>query len=200
MNIEYYFEYLHFKSIGIKPKIKEAIKKFIESFKNDSEKESWTIEYLPKLEFDSNGRIRNELFEEIIFPVLWNGYKNKNVSLMIWLVKLEQNYYQNTNIMKSMGYKSSNQIIRECYEIDPNNEEIIDLFLELELKWISYATHEWTDEFPYILVGNDGATKEECKKLLENISFLHKLDRNKGYSKYINEYEKKIKQNIKMFK
>ena len=47
---------------------------------------------------------------------------------MVWLVKLEQNYHQNTSIGKLMGYKSSNQIIRECYEIDPNNEEIIDLF------------------------------------------------------------------------
>src|SRR5215469_232955 len=94
MNIEYYSEYLHFKNIGIKPKIKEAITKFIKSFESYSEKEAWTLEYLQKLEYDSNGRIRNELFEEIIFPVLLNGYTEKNVSLMIWLVKLSQNYYQ----------------------------------------------------------------------------------------------------------
>ena len=62
MDIEYYFEYLQFKSMGIKPKTKEAIRKFIKSFKNYSEKEAWTIEYLSKVEFDSNGRIRNELF------------------------------------------------------------------------------------------------------------------------------------------
>jgi len=119
---------------------------------------------------------------------------------MVWLVKLEQNYHQNTSIGKLMGYKSSNQIIRECYEIDPNNEEIIDLFLELELKWISYAIHEWTDEFPYILIGNDGATIEECQKLLGEIPFLHKLDRNKKYFNYINDYENKIKRNIEKLK
>src|SRR5215510_6196516 len=166
MIIEYYNEYLHFKNIGVKLRAKEAIIKFINSFNNYSEKEAWTLEYLPKLECDSNGRIRNELFEEIIFPILQNGYKGKNVSLMVWLVKLEQNYYQNEKIWKLIEHKTSVQIIRECYEIEPNNEEVIDLYLKLKLNWISYAIHEWTDEFPCILIGNDGATIEQCQKLL----------------------------------
>jgi hypothetical protein len=77
MKIEYFNEYVHYKNIGIKPKAKEFIDKFINSFENYMEKEQWTIEYLSKIEMDSNGRIRNELFEEIIFPVLFNGYNNQ---------------------------------------------------------------------------------------------------------------------------
>ncbi|MDR1238552.1 MAG: hypothetical protein LBK27_00400, partial [Treponema sp.] len=95
MKVEYFNEYVHYKNIGIKSKTKECIDKFINSFENYMEKEQWAVEYLSKPEMDSNGRIRNELFEEIIFPVLLNGYNNKNILQMIWLAKLNQNYYQN---------------------------------------------------------------------------------------------------------
>jgi hypothetical protein len=107
MNIDYFNEYLHYENIGIKTKTKEYILKFTNSFENYYEKELWTLEYLPKLEYNSNGRIRNELFEEIVFPVLLNGYKNKNVSLMLWLVKLSQNYYQNHKIWEKLIIKQT---------------------------------------------------------------------------------------------
>jgi hypothetical protein len=122
VNIEHFNEYLHYENLGIKTKAKECVIKFISSFENYREKELWTLEYLPrlvdnykqrikenvfnntgfypKLEEKLNPKIRNEIFEEIIFPVLWNGYKNKDVSLMIWLVKFNQNYYQNKKIWK----------------------------------------------------------------------------------------------------
>ena len=192
MDIKYYEEYLHYKKIGIKSKTKEFIDKFIGSFVNYEEKELWTREYLPKIEFDSNGRIRNELFEEIIFPVLWNGYKNKNIELMVWLTKLSQNYYQNNRIWKKMDYKTDFEIIKKCYEIEPN-DDVIDKYLEIIIREIDYSIHEW----PYgILFGNNFATKDECKELLDKITFLRKLDRNEKYYEFINDYENKLKEYI----
>ena len=186
MEIDYFNEYLNYLNTGIKLKAKEYIKKFINSFVNYKEKELWTVEYLPKLDMNNNRRIRNELFEEIIFPVLLNGYNNKNISLMVWLVKLSQNCYQNKKIWEKINYKTDLEIIKECYELDPNNTDVIDLYLELEVKWISYAIHEWPSG---ILIGNNGATKEECKELLREIPFLIKLDRNKKYIEYIKRNE-----------
>ena len=49
MNIEYYNKYLEYEEKGIKSKAKEYINNFINSFENNNEKNSWTIEYLPKL-------------------------------------------------------------------------------------------------------------------------------------------------------
>jgi len=186
MTIEYYNEYLHFKNIGIKPKAKEAIEKFIKSFYNYSEKESWTLEYLPKLDYDSNGRIRNELFEDIIFPVLLDGYNNKNIQLMIWLVKLNQNIYQNNRIWKKIDYKSKLDIIEECYSIDPDNVEIIELYLEIKIEKLNFIMHEYPNA---ILFGN---YSRECKVLLEEMLSLKKLDKNNKFNDYFNEYEKNI--------
>jgi hypothetical protein len=191
MEIEYYNEYLHYRKIGIREKTKEAVIKFINSFENYTEKESWAMEYLPKLEYDGNGRIRNELFEEIIFPVLLNGYNNKNVSLMIWPVKLNQNYYQNHRIWEKINYKTALEIIKECYDLEPNNNEVTDMFLEVLIEKINFSIHEW----PYgILFGNSFATKDECKSLLERVKFINKLDKNKKHSEYINDYENKVKE------
>jgi hypothetical protein len=190
MKIEYFNEYLHYKDIGIKSRAKEYIDKFINSFENYMEKEQWTVEYLSKLEMDSNGRIRNELFEEIIFPVLCNGYHDKNILLMIWLVKLNQNYHQNHRIWKKINYKTEIEIIKECYDLEPDNNEVTDLFLELMMNKLDFNMHEWPH---YILFGNSVATKEECQILLDRIEFINKLDRNKKYSEYLHDCEDKIK-------
>ena len=191
MNIEYFNDYLNYETQGIKTKAKESIHNFILSFRNFDEKELWTIEYLPKLKQNNNGRIRNEVFENILFPVLLKGYKNRKVNLMIWLVKLNQNYYQNHRLWEKINYKSALEIINECYEIDPNNNEVIDLYLELEIEGIGFSRHEWPEG---ILFGNNFATKDECKILLESLVFINKLDRNKKYSEYIHDYENKIKE------
>ena len=189
MNIEYFNEFLNNLNKGIKTKAKEYITKFISSFENFEEKEKWTMGYLQKLTNNNNLRIRNELFEEIVFPVLINGYNNKNIVSMIWLVKLSQNYYQNNRIWEKMNYKTDYQIIKECYELEPNNNEIIELYLELEIEKINFSIHEW----PYgILFGNSFATKEECKLLLEKVEFVKGLDQHQKYKQYISDYKSKI--------
>jgi hypothetical protein len=198
MDIEFYNEFIEFSHKGIRSKVKECINKFINSFNNFREKELWTIEYLPRLEKTRNGYIRNELFEEIIFPVLLNGYKKKNISLMIWLVKLYDNCYRNRKIWEEINYKSGFDIIKECYEIDEDNDEIIDLYLSIEIKGINYALHEWPCG---ILIGSNGMTLEDCEKeLLEEIPLIKKLDRNRKYTDFINDYESKLKVYIKRLK
>jgi hypothetical protein len=196
MNIEYYNEYRYYKSMGIKSKTKECIEKFIHSFENYTEKESWTKEYLPKIEMDSNGRIRNELFEEIIFPVLWNGYNAKDIPSMMWLVKLEQNYYQNDRIGKKMNYKSSLKIIMECYEIDPNNSEVMEIYLEKLIERVNFSIHEWPSG---VLFGMNFATKDECKILLERNELIRRLDVNRKYVEYIHDYENKTKEYMEKY-
>jgi hypothetical protein len=191
MNTEYFYEYTRYKNAGIKSKAKEFMGKFINSFENYAEKEQWTLEYLPKLEPDSNGRIRNELFEEIIFPVLLNGYNNKDIPLMIQLVKLSQNFYQNTRVWEKIDYKTSLEIIEECYGLAPDNNEVTDLFLELMIDKINFSIHEWPVG---VLFGNNFATQDECRILSETAEFVKGLDRNEKYSEFINYYEDKVKE------
>jgi hypothetical protein len=191
MNIDYFNEYLDSEAKGLKTKAKECVNKFIRSFENYSEKESWTMEYLSTLEMNRNGRVRNELFEEIIFPVLLDGYNRKNVFLMVWLAKLNQNYHQNHRIWEKMDYRTEVEIVMECYDLEPDNNAVTDLLLELMVNELDFNMHEWP---PYILFGNSAATKDECKILLDRTGLINKLDRNKKYSAYIRDCEDKIRE------
>jgi hypothetical protein len=193
MNIKYFEEYLYYENLSIKSKTKEFIVKFINSFNGFEEKKTWTKEYLPKLKTNKHGRIRNELFENIIFPVLLNGYKNKDIFLMIWLVKLSQNYYQNNIIWEKINYKTDLEIIEECYEIEPNNDDVKKIYLELQIRGIDFSIHEWPSG---VLYGNNFATKDECKIILKEIKFIKKLDISKKYFKYIKDYENKVNEYI----
>jgi hypothetical protein len=86
------------------------------------------------------------------------------------------------------------EIIKECYEIEPNNNDVIDKYLELKIRGINFGLHEWPTG---ILFGNNFATKDECKILLEEIPFLIRLDKNGKYYNYIKDYENNIKKYMK---
>ena len=192
MNIEYFSKYLEYDKNGLKAKRKEYLNKFINSFENNNEKISWTIDYLSNFDFNKN--IRFDLFKEIIFPVLLDGYNNKNIKYMIWLAKIIKNISYDKEVAKKIGYISGLGIIKKCYELDQNNIEVNDLYIELMVRGIIYSLHEWPIG---ILNGNTFIDKNECKIILKKeIPILKKLDRNKKYNEIIIEYENKLKEYI----
>jgi hypothetical protein len=196
MEIKYFDEYILNEKLGLKMKTKEYVRKFINSFENDCEKEQWTFQYLPILVKKNSGIIRMELFEEIIFPILLHGYNNKIIDSMVWLVKVSENYYRNNRFWERMYYKSDLEIIKECYSMAPNNEEIQDIYLELEIRSIDYSLHEWPCG---ILMSNCAATLEECNEMKMGIPKLKKLNRNKKCREYLMNYEHTLNEYIERF-
>jgi hypothetical protein len=186
MNTEYFKKYREYEQLGIKGKAKECLANFIRSFESYEEKESWTLEYLSQLELNAHGRIRNEIFEEIVFPVLWKGYANKDIPSMIWMVRLMQNFNQNMKLWEKTGFLSDLSLIKECYEREPDNTEVIDLYLEILVETVAFRIHEWPQG---VLIGNTFAERDECIKLLEEIPLLNKLDQKGKYRNLIIEYE-----------
>ena len=189
MEIDKYYQYLEFEKKGLKKQAKTLLYKFIDSFSNYEEKRKWTFEFLPFLEKNQHSKIRHELYENIVFPVLLDGYNNHDVISMHWMAKTINNIYSSKILSKKIGDKTDVQIIKECYKIDPLNEEIVKTFLELEIRFISFSQHEWPSA---ILFGMNGASLEECLYIKNNLNFIRLLDKEKKYSKYINDYELKL--------
>ena len=193
MNNEYFDDYLKYEKSGVKAKARESLDAFIKSFGTYAEKEAWTREHLPELELNHPGRIRHELFDRIVFPVLLQGYRDRDIGLMVWLVRLSQNLYQHEKSWAMINYKTDLQIIRECYHLDPCNSEVRELYLEIEIRGILYSIHEWPSG---ILIGNNGASAEECRELLEGIPLLRFMDWDKKYGDIISDYEDKLREYI----
>ncbi len=70
MNIEYYKDFLQFQDKGLKKQASKSVRAFISSFKNEDDRSSWVWSNLQKLETNCQTRIRYELFNELIYPVL----------------------------------------------------------------------------------------------------------------------------------
>jgi hypothetical protein len=58
---------------------------FIASFRDDAEISAWVWWHLPQLRTNRHSRIRHELFERLIFPVLKRGYEAGDFESMLWL-------------------------------------------------------------------------------------------------------------------
>ena len=187
MNTEYFDKFINYEHNGVKTRPKMFLNKFILSFENYKEKELWTIEYLPVIEKLFYDDIPNELFEEVIFPVLYKDYEN-NVELKKYIIKFGKSCSRNEKIWRSLGWELRYEIIEKLYELEPNNNEVIDVYLMLKIDDIKFRLHHP----PHIILYG----LEDCKELLNEIPFIKNLDRNKIYHEYISEFENKLKKQM----
>jgi tetratricopeptide (TPR) repeat protein len=187
----YFKEYKKYESAGLRAKAKEALCNFINSFECLAEKETWVDENVSKLELNGCSCVRYELFEEIIFPVLWKGYENKDIGRMKILAEMEQNCHQNERIREKMNNMTARDIIKECYRLDPNDREVQETYLNLEIHRISIGMHEMPIG---ILFDDPDNWEEECRQTLNGeIPFIRKLDTENKYQDVINEYENALR-------
>ncbi len=197
MKNEKYYEFIELDKKGQKKEAKRILNEFISSFSSFEEKEKWTYDYLPSVETNHHSRIRHELYEKIIFPVLLEGFRKREVKAMHWIVKTRQNLFSAQDLYKEIEYKSPVEIIKECYALEPSNFEINEIYLEMKIDFISYSQHEWPSG---ILYGMIGATLEECYEVKDELPLVRNLDKDKKYVEYINEYESKLDTYIERLK
>ncbi|MDR2906207.1 MAG: hypothetical protein LBU73_09660 [Helicobacteraceae bacterium] len=191
MKIEYFNEYRKWENLGVREKTKAPLNNFIKSFENDAEKISWTMEFLSNLELN-NGRyyIRNELFEEIVFPILFNGYKNGDVSLILRLIKLSSNLTANNKLWKKLDYKIRGDLISERYRLDPNNDEVLRLYLYKLEDGIEDCFRDYPDRINYGYYNT--AAKDQCDLIMNAIKYMRKVDKNNKYGEFLNTCENKL--------
>ena len=190
MDIEFYNKYL--ASIKSKDRItaKKHMDKFIKSFANYEEKEAFTKLHLSELENKGYWHIRHELFVNIVFPVLLNGYNNKNIESMIWIIKFIHIFWNHKILWEQIGKKEKEAILNECYEIDPNNDEVNKMYMEMKIKYINNKIY-WMNERKKD-INRDG------NRLLEMINNFKNIDKNKVFENTITECENIVKEYIEI--
>ncbi len=143
MNIEHYREFRDFEEKGLKKQASKSVRAFISSFQSSKDIEEWVWEYLPKIATNRHSRIRHEIFCELVFPTLRDGYKNGDFASTLWLGKLSQNLYQLQSAHEALDGVSEIELYNRCHEIDPENDEVRLLLLKSIVSWLAYAEHEW---------------------------------------------------------
>jgi len=189
MNIEHFTKYLEFQDKGLKKQATKEIRLFIDSFSNENEKYEWVWGWLPKLEANRHSRIRHELFQEVIFPVLRKGYLESDFRSTLWLAKLIQNIYQNTKVHEELDWITNTSLLEKSHKLAPENDEARLLYLESIVSWLGYCIHEWPSG---ILSGNDGANLEQCQFMRKETEVVSSLDKEMIHQDFINDFLDKL--------
>ncbi|MBZ2164318.1 hypothetical protein [Alteromonas stellipolaris] len=200
MKIEYYQNFEKELKAGLKKQASLSVKHFVSSFESNDEIEKWVWEYLPKLEKNRHSCIRHELFVNLVYPTLKNGFYSEDYNSTLWLGKLIQNIYQTGKLFEELGGLCEIDFYRKCYEIDPTQSEASKLLLVSLLNWFSYCEHEWPSG---ILYGNNGATIEQCEEIRDEVQFALTLpveaqDKEfiAGFLTKLSEYEARLNKRI----
>ncbi|OUS27405.1 hypothetical protein A9Q99_15535 [Gammaproteobacteria bacterium 45_16_T64] len=191
MNIEHYENFEKSLNAGLKKEASKFVAFFVESFEGQDEIESWVWDYLPSLEKNRHSCIRHELFINLVYPTLKNGFESNDFRSTMWLGKLVQNVYQAQDVFEELGSLVEMDFYRKCYDIDPANSEGNKLLLNSIINWFSHCEHEW----PFgILYGNDGATVDQCKDIRAEAEFASSLARNSNDKDFIVQFMDKLVQ------
>jgi hypothetical protein len=189
MKLEYYKQYLHLKTVGLRAEARQNLLQFINSFASFAEKEQWTRQFLETEEHEYGYKIRHELYEGVVFPALLKGYQNQDPWSILWLARTARNFEQARHLHEQIDLKTGHELLKECYSIDPSNAEVQTDLLRMQVRGFEYCIHE---DPAGILSGQDGATIDECQEILAEIEFVRKLDPEKIQERFLNEVQSKV--------
>ncbi|MBN3892325.1 MAG: hypothetical protein HWQ43_25330 [Nostoc sp. JL31] len=190
MELEYYKQYLHCKTLGFRSQARQHLQQFITSFASFTEKELWTHEFLENQQCEYEYGIRYELYEQVVFPVLLSGYQKRDPWSVLWLARTAQNFYKVKHLHKQINFKTDYGLLKECYLLAPNNNEVQKGLLSVQIRWLQYCIHEYPTGILYGSV--NGATIDECQEILSEVEFARKLDVEKIQEKFFNEVQSKV--------
>lgn len=184
MKIKFFNKFKEAKNLGHKAEAKTNVDLFIRSFSGLDEKSEWVKSYLE--EGDFGHKIRHEVYEEVIFPVLLRGYKNHDPWALYWLAETMQNIYASKKLHELIDFKSEFELLRECFANDRNNDKVRVALLEHLRGSFSFAIHEW----PTAVIYEAGESPDD---LLAEIAYARTLDKEGTYSAFFSEVEEIVK-------
>jgi len=194
MNADLFDQYEQLLASGRRSEAGPVVRAFIDSFESSDEKAEWTRWFLENRPFE--GKIRHELYEEVIFPVLLQAYRDGDAWSTWWLARTEQNFCQNKAFREAIGRKGRIDLLKELLALEPGHEKARLELLGAYLQWLSYLTHEWPAGLCYNEhQGRQGpVTVEECDEILEEIQYARKLDAEGKHAKGFDEDEQIVRE------
>jgi hypothetical protein len=183
-----YDQFVGLTKAGHRKEAAASLRQFLDSFCDFSERAEWTRKFLATSKFGL--RIRHELFQEVIFPVLLDGYRKNDAWSMYWLAGTVKNLVSTPALRhyyKEFG--GTINLLKATIALE-NTEPNRDALLQELLKHFDYAGHEWPSG---ILSGTNGATSVECYAYLDDIRLARELDGCQNYVNKLDVFEARVR-------
>ena len=163
------------------------IERFVASFAKVEEKVVWVRWYLDHEELGH--RIRHEIYEHLVFPVLLQGYRQADPWAIRWLIRTVQNLYRADHLWIRLDRRTEHGLLMELHALCPSDKEVRLSLLQSYIRQFSYMVHEWPAG---ILYGYDGASQEECTHILLDVEHGRRLDIEGVYATFLSDVESKV--------
>lgn len=180
MSERLYEQFLAEQALGLKADSKATLRKFVSSFGGFSEKQVWTEKFLRNTTpGERKLRIRHELYEHIVFPVLLAGYQQNDPGSLYWLAGTMLNLVNADYLHARINYESDIALLKRCYHISANSAHIRDSLLHVLIDGFRYFSHEWPSG---LLYSRPEAWQEEYWEVMEDIKLARELDQSGEYA------------------
>jgi len=139
MNADLYEQFVSLKDLGKKAEAKAALDLFIASFETLEDKRVWVYSFLEAGEYRNS--IRHEIYENLVYPVLLDGYLKRDATSVAWWARTTSNLYAIKSPHPLLKHKTDFALFKEAYRLEPNERIGADLLNTL-INWFSFSQHE----------------------------------------------------------
>ena len=151
---------------------------------------SWVYELSGQVvDEDSGFPIRMPLFEQVIFPVVFAGFKQKAPNTARWLAGYNQLIYKSKKVRAELGADfTEDYFLRKAIEHDPEDTLSKKKLISAIAYQLEYSIHEVPSG---VLWGSNGASLEECDELILSLvefkNILLSFPHNEEYKQLVEE-------------
>jgi hypothetical protein len=189
MDEQLYFRFEEEQKLGLKARAKETIVEFVASFTDFSDKRAWAQKFMSARR--TTYAIRHELYEEVIFPVLFEGYQRKDPKCLYWLARTAQNLYKSPRLHERIDQQLPIDLLKQAYSIAPDSEEFRQGLLEALIDGLRWITHEWPAGILYEV---QRPWHIEYWDLMQDLKLARELDRAASHVRELDEIEEWVTQ------
>lgn len=187
MNAHYYEEYKSSLARGQAADAAAAIDHFIASFTSFESKIHWVRWFLGNERWEH--RIRPEIYEHLVFPVLLHGYRAGDLWSLRWLIRTLANIYTREQLWVQIDRKVEIDLREELMAQVPEDvrarRELVDCYVEI------FRSHlqEWPEA---ILYGHGNASASQCLEILEQARRVRQLDVEQRHHALLDDIVEKV--------
>jgi len=187
MEPRHYEAYKTQLALGQRSAASAALVQFIASFATFDSKSAWVRWYLANERWEH--RIRHEIYEQLIFPVLLAGYRQGDLWCLRWLIRTVSNIYTGTQLWEQIERKTELTLREELVARAPEDARARRELVDCLVAMFHHNAHEWPRG---ILYGMDGASASQCLEILAGAQRALELDVERRHQAFIEDFVTKV--------
>lgn len=188
MNTEHFDQFSEFEKLGLADKAKQAVEAFVASVTSVEESRDWVFAQLPRLPRNRSGRIRHEIYVGVIFPVLFEGYRQGSARSKYWLATTHLNLLSAPGCHERIAHAGPKRLLQEALKSDRKNRQYQTAMLEHLISVFDFMDHEW----PAGILSGANAMTDGWDELSRDIALARRLDRHRTYQDRLEEFADRV--------